>query len=136
MGNKQQKYEDDRLKYMMHWHVYWHTTVLKHSGGFSVIHWLYNGDTICSPISRRHQPLLAKSHGKWWNCQADMECSDMVVVHSKISSLFKFISNEPFRIQIWWFFMQIFQLSIDEGFWKIQHINFSISVYCLADTYT
>ena len=119
MGNKQQNSEDDRLKYMMHWHVNRHITVLRYSGSFSVIHWLYNGDTICSPISRTHQPLLAKSLGKWWNYQADRECSDMVVVHSRISTLFKFISDEPFRIQIWWFLKNIFHLSIDEGFWKI-----------------
>ena len=39
-------------------------------GSIFVIHWLYNGDTIC----RGNQPLLAKSLGKWWNCQVDKEC--------------------------------------------------------------
>ena len=38
MGNKQQKSEDDGLKYMMHWHVDRHITMLKYSRGFSVIH--------------------------------------------------------------------------------------------------
>ena len=89
-------------------------------GRILVIHWLYNGDTICSPITKIHQPLLANSLGEWWNCQADRECSDMAIVHSKISALFKFISNEPFKIQIWQFFRKIFHWSIDEGFWKIQ----------------